>query len=291
MQQNINTLVNSTSFAIGINIVILINAAFIGVETFHTSTAITAIQTIALGIFTLEIALRFIGKKSSKEYFLNGWNIFDIIIVSICYIPEAWIANSAALSVFRIMRVFRILRLLKTLPELKIIVNVLLRSLKSLCYTFLLLLIFMYMYAVMGVILFKGGPAAANGFEIGPQSPDPYGTITEAFFTLFRIMTGEDWTDLRYNLLGGQVNGASDLIVTAFHVSWIGLAAFLLINLVVGAVVNNYEQVMTEAKGEAELDANLFYAKINNLDRQLQDIKTALEQGQKAEMAEQSNKL
>ena len=255
---------------------LLSNAALIGVETFHTSLLVSNLQTLALSIFTIEIALRFIGKKSVSEYFTNGWNIFDILIVSICYIPEALVANSAALSVFRIMRVFRVLRLVKTFPELKIIVSVLLRSLKSLCYTFMLLLIFMYMYAVMGVILFRGGPAAANGVAIGPQSPDPYGTITEAFFTLFRIMTGEDWTDLRYNLLGGQVNGTSDLVITAFHVSWMGLAAFLLINLVVGAVVNNYDQVMTEARGDTELDVNLLYAKIDHLDRQLLHIKTEM---------------
>lgn len=286
MQQKVYHLVNSTSFAVSINIIILINAALIGVETFHTSTVVSAIQSLALSIFTLEIVLRFIGKKSTTEYFTNGWNIFDIFIVSICYIPEAWVANSAALSVFRIMRVFRILRLVKTFPELKIIVNVLLRSLKSLCYTFMLLLIFMYMYAVMGVILFRGGPAAANGVAVGPQSPDPYGTISEAFFTLFRVMTGEDWTDLRYNLLGGQVSGASDLIITAFHVSWMGLAAFLLINLVVGAVVNNYDQVMTEAKGDVELDVNLLYSKIDHLDRQLLHIKTVIKQNQEAENAE-----
>lgn len=148
------------------------------------------------------------------------------------------------------MRVFRILRLVKTLPELKVIVSVLLKSLKSLGYTFILLFIFMYMYAIMGVILFRGGPVAANGPTVGPTSPDPYGTIAESFFTLFRVMTGEDWTDLRYNMLGGQVVGATDWLITAYHVSWLGLSAFLLINLVVGAVVNNYDQVMAEYQAE-----------------------------------------
>ena len=245
-------------------------------QTFHNSLLVSTIQTSALGIFTIEIALRFIGKKSVNDYFTNGWNLFDIFIVSICYIPDVWIANSDALSVFRVMRVFRVLRLVKTFPELKIIVSVLLRSLKSLCYTFMLLLIFMYMYAVMGVTLFKGGTLATNGIAVGPQNPDPYGTITEAFFTLFRIMTGENWTDLRYKLLGGQVDGVSDLVVTAFHVSWMGLAAFLLVNLVIGAVVNNYDQVMTEARGDDELDVKLLFAKIDHLDSQLLHIKTEM---------------
>ncbi|MDM8525005.1 ion transporter [Desulfococcaceae bacterium HSG8] len=281
MQQKIHSLVNSNQFAIGINLVILINATLIGVETFYTSPIISALQTQALFIFTLEIALRYIGRESSREYFTDWWNIFDIVIVGVCYIPESLVENSAALSVFRVMRVFRILRLVKMLPELKIIVDVLLKSIKSLGYTFMLLVIFMYMYAVMGVILFKGGSVAA-----GPQSPDPYGSITEAFFTLLRIMTGEDWTDLRYNLLGSQLTGISDFIVTTYHVSWIGLAAFLLINLVVGAVVNNYDQVMSEiedaeAKDQREKigdDIKALYSKIDSLSLQLEHLTSVMEQ-------------
>jgi len=247
MQPKIHKLVNSLPFTIVINLVILVNAVLIGVETFYTSTLVSNVQSAILVVFTLEIFFRFAGRVSTRAYFKDGWNIFDIFIVSLCYIPEAWLTNSTAASVLRIMRVLRILRLIKVFPELKIIVRVLLKSVKSLAYTFMLLLIFMYMYAVMGVILFRGGSVAA-GEEGGPQSPDPYGTITEAFFTLFRIMTGEDWTDLRYNLLGGHLEGVSDLVVTIYHVSWIGLAAFLLINLVVGAVVNNYDQIMAEVK-------------------------------------------
>jgi len=273
MHAKINYLVNSLAFALWINLIIVINATLIGIETYYTSTLIIYTQRVILGIFTLEIALRFIGRTSTKDYFSDGWNLFDIVIVSVSYIPDSLFENSAALSVFRIMRVFRVLRLVKTLPELKVIVSVLLKSLKSLGYTFILLFIFMYMYAIMGVILFKGGPVAANGPAIGPTSPDPYGTITESFFTLFRIMTGEDWTDLRYNLLGGQVVGATDWLITAYHVSWLGLSAFLLINLVVGAVVNNYDQVMEEYHADENAAQESARAhEISELHRKMDDL-------------------
>lgn len=279
MQKKVHDLVNSFGFMIAINLVIVVNAILIGVETFYKPPTIVFIQSAILGIFILEIIVRYIGKESVKEYFTNGWNLFDILIVSISLIPEAYLDNSAALSVFRVMRVFRVLRLVRTLPELELIVSVLLKSLKSLGYTFMLLGIFMYMYSIMGVVLFKGGPAAANGPGYGPTSPDPYGTIREAFFSLFRIMTGEDWTDLRYNLLGGQVPGASDWLVTVYHVSWMGISAFLLINLVVGAVVNNYDQVMAEhrAEKEAEHDAEI---KAHDLkrDHQIEMLNTKLDQ-------------
>jgi voltage-gated sodium channel len=45
----------------------------------------------------------------------------------------------------------------------------------------------------------------------------------------------------------------SPTFVTAFHVLWFILSAFLLLNLVVGAIVNNYQLAIEEAdKGKEE---------------------------------------
>ena len=102
----------------------------------------------------------------------------------------------------------------------------------------------MYTYAVIGVSLFKmTNYSGSPNITLNPTNPDPYGNIGEAFFTLFRILTGEDWTDLRYNLL--NVTDYSNIVVTTYHVSWMVIAAFLLINLVVGAVLTNYEEVIS----------------------------------------------
>ena len=100
--------------------------------------------------------------------------------------------------------------------------------------------------------------------EIAPNapsnSPDPFGTLDEAFFTLFRELTGEDWTDVRYNLVTASQLGlikVSPTVITTCHVLWFILSAFLLLNLVVGAIVNNYQVVMEESKEtppDAEVD-------------------------------------
>ena len=126
----------------------------------------------------------------------------------------------------------------------------------------------------MGVTLFKNKDYDnSEHLELTLSNPDPYGDIFEAFFTLFRILTGEDWTDLRYNLLQNKytqkikkgnfstnpsdpdhmnsVPGQPNLIVTFYHVSWMVIAAYLLVNLVVGAIVNNFQLVL-DAKREEE---------------------------------------
>ena len=74
--------------------------------------------------------------------------------------------------------------------------------------------LFYFVSLAIGIILFEGQMTVVNSDN---QVIDPYGSIGETFFSLFRITTGEDWTDLRYELLG---RGKSDLVVNLYHVSW-----------------------------------------------------------------------
>ena len=70
-------------------------------------------------------------------------------------------------------------------------------------------------------------------------------------FTLFRELTGEDWTDLRYNHITAYEYGyikATPMVINIYHISWFVLAAFLLLNLVTGAILNNYQLVMEHNK-------------------------------------------
>ena len=198
--------------------------------------------------FVFELILRFVGKDDLKEYLSDGWNYFDIVIVSASFVSDTY-ADLSDISVLRAFRVLRIIRLLRQLEELRLITSVLLRSVRSLGYSGVIFLLFMYAYAVVGVSLFRATDYAASAnAKLHPTQPDPYGSLGEAMFTLFRIMTGEDWTDLRYNLIAMLPD--KSVTITLFHVSWMALSAFLLINLVVGAVVNNYSSMMLEVREE-----------------------------------------
>lgn len=245
LQKNINLLVSSKHFEKLTFLIILINSILIGYEIENGSTpTISTVQSGILMFFVLELVLRFIGRNSNREYLSDGWTYFDIIIVGISFVPQG--IFGANLSIFRVLRVLRIFRVLRTVQELRLITSVFFKSLKSIVYTGLLFGTFLYAYAALGVSLFS--QKALGGVSVrwtGNQANlDPYGNISEAMFTLFRILTGEDWTDLRYNLI--QAAPQSSFVVTFFHVSWMVLSAFLLLNLVVGAVINNYDRTMKE---------------------------------------------
>lgn len=263
-------------FELAITLVIIINSFLIGVETYHTHTYISIIQAVILYIFSAEILLRFIASPSVKAFFTDGWNIFDLILVIVGYIPESMVDNASALLALRVLRIFRVLRLLRAAKEIKVIVNVLLKSTTAMFYNVVLFGIFIYLFSIIGVGLFKlPDPDTLTGesrqryeqlMEIAPHSPsnspDPFGTLGEAMFTLFRELTGEDWTDLRYNHVTAYELGViktPPVVINAFHIMWFVISAFLLLNLVTGAIINNYQSVMDKTehgKEEKKLHAS-----------------------------------
>lgn len=252
-----------------ITFIIVLNCFLIGVETYHTNETITFVQNTILGIFTIEILLRFIAADGIKAFFSNGWNVFDLSLVLVCFIPESAVSNGTTLMALRVLRVFRVLRLLRSAKEIKLIVTVLIKSLSALFYNVIFFFIFIYLFAIVGVSLFRLPTPEQMTEEqrvkyeefmkVAPNapsnSPDPFGSLDESFFTLFRELTGEDWTDVRYNLITASEYGlikVNSTIVTSYHVIWFIVSAFLLLNLVVGAIVNNYQVVMEQSKKEKE---------------------------------------
>lgn len=243
-QSRLKAFINSPLFGRIILGVILLNAMLIGASTYHRLPVFKTIEWVCIWIFVAELALKFYARKSARDFFTSGWNIFDMIVVGSAFLPNI----STFATLLRVLRVFRVLRLVDGLAELRLIVSVLIRSLSSMLYIAVLMSICFYLYAVLGVELF------------GKGQPMEYGTLHEAFFSLFRSLTCEDWTDLRYD---GLPHG-NYWIVTIYHVSWIMLSTFLLINLVVGAVLNNYQEVHNQelkrhgGEGESEsLDARI----------------------------------
>lgn len=120
-------LTTNKTFELTITGVILLNSFLIGVETYTDNAVIKAIQTSILGIFTIEIILRYIAADSNKSFFTDGWNIFDLSLVLIGYIPETLFADASAMTAIRVLRVFRVLRLLRAAKEIKVIITVLIK--------------------------------------------------------------------------------------------------------------------------------------------------------------------
>ena len=208
--------------------IIVANAVLIGAETYvrdaGTLAWLRGIEGVFLWCFVAEWVMRFVGRRSMGAFWRDGWNTFDLVIIVSAFLPEI----GALAPVLRILRVLRVLRLVRAVPELRLIIHVLGRSVVSMKYIGLLAGLMFYIFAVMGYKLF------------GAYQPE-FATLHESLFTLFRIITGDDWTALRYE--GLEKVGSTKWMVTSFYVVWIAIGTFVLINLIVGAIVNNYQEV------------------------------------------------
>ena len=162
--------------------IIIFNAFTIGFTTYDLSefskNLINFLDYSITIFFVTEILIRFIGEPKKINFFKSGWNLFDTVIVLISLIP---IPNNSSFLLLRLLRVFRILRIISIVPELKLIIEALLGSIKRVFYVGLLLFIILYIYATIGSILFNN------------DIPQRWNDVGVSMITLFQVLTLSSW--------------------------------------------------------------------------------------------------
>ena len=200
--------------------IIIFSALVTGAKTYdlpHYALQLIALLDVGITLFFLtEISIRFLGEQRKRNFFKSGWNIFDSLIVIISLIP---IQDSEMALLGRLVRIFRVLRMVSVIPELRMLLNSLIKALPQLGYVVLLMFIIFYIYGAVGTTLFH---------DINPQL---WGDISIAMLTLFRVMTFEDWTDVMYETM------AVYPVSWIYYLSFIFLTAFAFLNMVIGTVV------------------------------------------------------
>ena len=152
-------LMNNRYFELSMMGVIIFSAMLIGIDTFELNPVyqhiIFSLDQLITIIFLIEIIARISTYKRPLDFFKDGWNLFDFVIVAISLIPIE--GNDSAVA--RLLRIFRILRIITIIPELKGIINSLFRSSASIGYVFILIFIVFYIFAIVGTILFADAPS------------------------------------------------------------------------------------------------------------------------------------
>jgi len=223
-------LAENHTFQNTILLVILINAIVIGMETSSVlmeqrGRIFQFLNLIFQSIFILEIIIRMTAYAPRVgDFFKNGWNNFDFVVVMISLIPAVGPLSTVA----RIVRLLRVTRLITFSPELRIIIATMLKSIASIAHIALLMGLFLYVYAVAGVHLF------------GKVDPEKWGHLGRAALTLFEIITLEGWVDYQERVMGALP------YAWIFFVSFIVIAVFVMVNLLVAVVINNLEKAKHE---------------------------------------------
>lgn len=230
LQRTCERMVGTRAFDGVVIAMILATAIGLGVDTSHVLGArfgpvIGWVYQAALVVFILEAAIKLTAVAPRfARYFRDGWNLFDFTVLVLAIIPDT---GEFAL-IARLARLLRVLRLVTVVPQLRIIVATLVRSLPGLGHVMLLLFVIYYVYAVAGVHLFRD------------HDPFHWDSLGTALLTLFRVMTLEDWTDVMYTAM--ELHPMSWL----FFVSFVLVAAVVMINMVIAVVINNLHDARLE---------------------------------------------
>ena len=174
-------IVGSRWFGALITLSILVAGINVGAQTYVTSPILDVLDLVILGIFVAEAVLKLVAEGPCFwHYYRSSWNIFDFAIIICSFLP----IPREQVSMLRLIRLLRIIKVIRTMPELRLLVASLIKSLSSLGYITILLFMVFYIYGIMGVISF------------GANDPSNFGNLHLSFLSLYRMSTGDDWTDI-----------------------------------------------------------------------------------------------
>lgn len=235
---------------------ILTAGVTVGIETYGEQVrdwlpTLHALDFFILLIFTVEVIVKVAAEGNQPfNYFKDSWNVFDFLIVAVCWLsvfmPDM---NAGYVAVFRLARILRVLRLVTAMPQLKMLVDAMLKSIPSMGYVSILLFLLFYIYGVLGVFMF------------GENNPIHFRDLQTSLITLFQITTLEGWADIMYinvfgcdhpqwgseNCITPVANGTAAVI---YFISFVLVGTMIVLNLFIGVIMNSMDEVAHEQKLE-----------------------------------------
>ena len=218
--------VDSNPFTVVVVATIAVNAVVLGLQTYdgvedRWGSWLDLVNGACLVVFVVELLIR-IGAYWPRpwDFFRNGWNIFDFVVVSAAFVPG--IRQNATL--LRLVRLLRIVRLVRVLPDFRVLLLGVWRSVPPLASIGAVTAMIIFVYGMVGWILFSD------------ELPEQWGNIGRAMLTLFVMLTLEDFPVYMADAMEFEP------WAWVYFVSFILVAAFIVLNVLIGVVLNSMEE-------------------------------------------------
>ncbi len=213
-----------------IGTIVVTNAIILGVQTFQSipeSIELTLHKTdqVILAIFVVELAIKLLG--NGFAFFRSGWNIFDLMIVG-----GSFLHHQDFLPVLRAFRVLHLMSMVDASPKMQHILNGFWKAIPGIGHVLSILLLFFYIFSVMGVFLFR---------DLGLSE---FQHIGIAMKTMFQVLTGDDWSNIMKT--SEKVTEYAWLYFISFYI----ILVFIILNLFIGVVVGSLQAAEAEAFSE-----------------------------------------
>ncbi|XP_030005055.1 voltage-dependent N-type calcium channel subunit alpha-1B-like [Sphaeramia orbicularis] len=239
---------------IALNTVVLM-MKFYGAPDLYESM-LKYLNIVFTALFTLECILKIIA-FGPLNYLKAAWNVFDFVTVlgsiTDILVTEIKTDKMINLSFLRLFRAARLIKLLRQGYTIRILLWTFVQSFKALPYVCLLIAMLFFIYAIIGMQVF--GNIELNE-ETAINHHNNFQTFFQALTLLFRSATGEAWHEIMLACLSNRpcdkLSGTagkecgSDFAYFYF-VSFIFLCSFLMLNLFVAVIMDNFEYLTRDA--------------------------------------------
>ncbi|XP_016047756.2 voltage-dependent P/Q-type calcium channel subunit alpha-1A isoform X1 [Erinaceus europaeus] len=225
--------------------------------------ALRVFNIVFTSLFSLECVLKVMA-FGILNYFRDAWNIFDFVTVlgSITDILVTEFGNNFInLSFLRLFRAARLIKLLRQGYTIRILLWTFVQSFKALPYVCLLIAMLFFIYAIIGMQVFgnigidvEDEDSDEDDFQITEHNN--FRTFFQALMLLFRSATGEAWHNIMLSCLSGKPCDKNSGILTPecgnefayfYFVSFIFLCSFLMLNLFVAVIMDNFEYLTRDS--------------------------------------------
>jgi hypothetical protein len=245
-------LVTHPAFEPAVMALIVMNSLCMAVDSYERpgwlAEALDVSNQVFVAAFTLEAALK-LSAFTPQKYLANGWNVFDLLVVS-GSLADLLISQLAAfpvspmlLRVLRLFRVARVLRVIRSGSALRVLLHTLVQSLPSLSNVVVLLALLLFIFAVLGTHLF----CKVRGGEYIDRYAN-FSSLPIALLTLFRCATGESWNGIMHDLMDGvgcaerNGPGCASWAAVPFFTTYTLTSTFVTLNIVIAIILDNFSE-------------------------------------------------
>lgn len=237
---------HSRYFPIFINVMILANTVVLSLARYNMDPAtqryLGGLNTLMIATFALEayIKLRGLGWLKFKQ---DSMNTFDLIIVIISLFDSVVDGINSTITPLRSIRLLRVFSLARSWKSFRQVLYNMAYTANNITPFFILLGICWYIFGVAGMTLFGGRlwvMDSATGKPIQPR--DNYNNFYWAMVSTFHIFTLDNWNDNMYAAM--QVTHPAFAVL--FFVSAVILGKYVILNLMLAILVENYSVIQGE---------------------------------------------
>ncbi len=268
-------IVSSWTFEAGIIGAIVVSSVTLTLESpLYTDETLKQVLQVCdvffLVVFSVEaimkvIALGFILPYDS--YLSDAWNKLDFVVLIVTFAGMAG-SSSGIGRTLRVGRILRPLRMINRWEGMRVIVDALLRSLPAVGYTVILLAVYLFLFAVLGLTIFLGrfyrcndpsivsrdqcrGTFENNAGVIAPRvwanPPYSFDNIFAGMLTLCSVITRRAWLDVMYSGMDVTKEGYQPVRDASPHnalyfVIFMFVGAFFMLKIFVGIIVGTFRQ-------------------------------------------------